>query len=118
MEPNGLRHRECKIHMTYDAKIEKEEFACMQFNGDGDLLAVTSLVTTLPNESGSEENLNAKYGKLQLYHRSNYHWYLKYEIRYDGVGEASSVISKAMFSKDDPYRITVALHKRIHYMEF
>ena len=116
LEPNGLRHRECKIQMTYDRTKEQEEIVAVEFNGEGDLLCVISLVTSL-NE---EENTGVtSYGKLQLYHRSNYHWYLKYEIRYDNDGPLSgAVISKAEFAMGDPYRIVVALDMRhVHRKE-
>ena len=110
LEPNGLRHRECKVHMTYDRTKEQEEIVAVEFNGEGDLLCVISLVTPLI-EDGS--TCVASYGKLQLYHRSNYHWYLKYEIRYNNEGYLSgAVISKAEFAADDPYRIMVALDRR------
>ncbi|KAL3788425.1 hypothetical protein ACHAWO_007380 [Cyclotella atomus] len=105
MEPNGLRHRECKIHMTYDRVKEKEEITGVEFNGEGDLLAVVSLVSPLIGDGEQAESL--PYGKVQLYHRSNYHWYLKYELRYSNEG---AVISKAQFS--DPYNLMVALDKR------
>ncbi|KAL3784808.1 hypothetical protein HJC23_013848 [Cyclotella cryptica] len=114
MEPNGLRHRECKIHMTYNRMNENEEVVGVAFNLDGDLLAVTSLVTPLTNGSQSEQKSVCMYGKLQLYHRSNYHWYLKYELRYGGgvISSSSAIISKAKFSEEDPYQIMVALDRR------
>jgi len=101
MEPNGLRHRECKIHNTVAAKTDKEDVIGVAFNLEGDLLAVTSRVTSV----------DAQYGKVQLYHRNNYHWYLKYELRYDGnAGLPSTVVSAIKFSDDDPYKIMVALN--------
>ncbi|KAL7486383.1 hypothetical protein ACHAW6_011976 [Cyclotella cf. meneghiniana] len=114
MEPNGLRHRECKIHMTYDRMKEKEEVVGVVFNLDGELLAVTSLVTPLTSASQSEQKPVCMYGKLQLYHRSNYHWYLKYELRYGGhiTSSSSAIISKVKFSEEDPYQIMVALDRR------
>ncbi len=104
MEPNGLRHRECKIHNTTPAKTDKEDVIGIAFNLEGDLLAVASTVTR--NDAASDQ----PYGKLQLYSRSNFHWYLKYELRFDGYYTTpSSVLSKIMFSETDPYQITVAL---------
>ena len=100
MEPNGLRHRECKIHNTVAAKTDKEDITSVGFNLEGDLLAVSSRVT-------SKE---CQFGKVQLYHRSNYHWYLKYEMRYDGNnGTSPAVVSTIKFSEEDPYKIMVAL---------
>ena len=101
MEPNGLRHRECKIHNTVPEKTDKENVINIAFNLEGDLLAVASIVT---------RNDAASYGKLQLYHRSNFHWYLKYELRFDGHSTTpSSVITNFIFSDTDPYHIMVAL---------
>ncbi|KAL7542565.1 hypothetical protein ACHAXR_012383 [Thalassiosira sp. AJA248-18] len=102
MEPNGLRHRECKIHNTVAAKTDKENVTGVAFNLEGDLLAVTSRVTTN----------DATYGKIQFYHRNNYHWYLKYELRYDGIsGRPPAVVSAVKFSEEDPYQIMVALNR-------
>ena len=106
MEPNGLRHRECKIHNTYVPKEEKDEVTGVSFNLEGDLLSVTSIVTSLSGES------IAPYGKLQLYFRSNYHWYLKYELRFDAKQSDSSrsaIVSAAIFSAENPYKLTIAL---------
>lgn len=114
MEPNGLRHRECKIHMTYDRTTESEEIISVEFNVAGDLLAVTSLVTPLLDDGNEEQSSTAiPYGKLQLYHRSNYHWYLKYEMRYDDRcnHSSSAVISKAQFSAEDSSKIMIALQR-------
>jgi elongator complex protein 1 len=99
MEPNGLRHRECKIHNTCVAKKEKEEVIGVSFNLEGDLLSVTSTVTSLSDDS------SASYGKVQLYHRSNYHWYLKSELRFNAL------VSATVFSADDPYKLTIALKR-------
>ena len=109
LEPNGLRHRECKIHNTCVAKEEKEEITGVSFNLEGDLLSVTSMVSSLLNEP------NSPYGKVQLYHRSNYHWYLKTELRYDCHNAQSSspaLVSAVIFSAEDPYKLTVALKRK------
>jgi len=109
MEPNGLRHRECKIQNTCAAKEEKEEVTGVSFNLEGDLLSVTSMVTSLSDESV------APYGKVQLYHRSNYHWYQKSELRYDDNNDQSStsaLVSVAIFSAEDPYKLTIALKRK------
>ncbi|KAL9188474.1 hypothetical protein ACHAXT_006852 [Thalassiosira profunda] len=104
MEPNGLRHRECKIHNTC-GKAEREEVGGVAFNLEGDLLAVSSRVSS--SENGG---MQRGYGKVQLYHRSNYHWYLKHELRYDGAaGSVPAVVSALQVSDEDPYRLTVAL---------
>lgn len=105
MEPNGLRHRECKIHNTTAHKSDKEEIVNVAFNIDGDLLAVTSTVT-----AGTTQLVTSK---VQFYHRSNYHWYLKYELRYD-----DAVITAAKFSDDDPHKATVALAPEENLLEW
>lgn len=105
MEPNGLRHRECKIHNTTAQKTDKEEIVNVAFNVDGDLLAVTSAVT--------EATTQLVTSKVQFYHRSNYHWYLKYEMRYD-----DAVITATKFSDDDPHKVTVALELEWREYEF
>lgn len=109
MEPNGLRHRECKIQNTCVEKEEREEVTGVSFNLEGDLLSVTSMVISLTDQSV------APYGKVQLYHRSNYHWYLKSELRYDANNDQSSssaLVSVASFSADDPYKLTIALKRK------
>ena len=105
MEPNGLRHRECKIHSTISGKTDKEDIIGVAFNLEGDMLAVTSRVTL---------GDSSQYGKVQLYHRSNYHWYLKYELRYDGKGSesVSLIVSGIKFSADDPHQLLVALNSQ------
>ncbi|KAL3765880.1 hypothetical protein ACHAW5_002113 [Stephanodiscus triporus] len=108
MEPNGLRHRECKIHNTVAAVSDKEDVIGVSFNLEGDLLAVTSMVTT----HDAASNQQYQYGKVQFYHSSNYHWYLKYELRYDGNARTSSVVTNMKFSDEDPYRIVIALKQQ------
>ena len=69
-EPNGLRHREFLIRNDGDTVTG------LQWNAKSDLLAVTlqaaspGLVDTSPIQ------------KVQLWYRCNYHWYMKYELRY------------------------------------
>ena len=108
MEPNGLRHRECKIHNTVAAISDKEDVIGVSFNLEGDLLAVTSMVTRIDTAS----NQQYQYGKVQFYHSSNYHWYLKYELRYDGNAITSSVVTHMKFSDEDPYRIVISLKRQ------
>jgi len=108
LEPNGLRHGECKIQNTVAEKTDKEDLTGIAFNSEGDLLAVISKV----NATCKASNQQYEYGKVQLYHRSNYHWYLKYEVRYDGKGSPPSVVSRIQFSDDDPYKIVVALNRQ------
>ena len=89
LEPNGLQHGGFKL----DQRQNGEEVIGLNWNAESDILAVT-----LIGES--------KYGKLQFYHRSNYHWYLKNEILYEeGVS-----ISAVEFDKIRPYEVSIGLH--------
>jgi elongator complex protein 1 len=109
MEPNGLRHRECKIHNTNAAITDKEDVIGVAFNLEGDLLSVTSMVTT----GDTASNQQYQYGKVQFYHSSNYHWYLKYELRYNGNARTGpSVVTNTKFSEEDPYQILIALKQK------
>ena len=122
MEPNGLRHTMCKIHNTTTASAsatsDKEDIIGVEFNLEGDLLAVSSRVTSSDNSSTASTTMDKQqqqqqqqyqYGKVQFYHRSNYHWYLKYELRYDYGGIKSKVVTSMKFSSEDPYHIMIAL---------
>lgn len=85
-EPNGLRHREFPLR-----EADLLDVVSLAWNNPiGDLLAVTLRCTT---QSG------ALVTKIQLWHRSNYHWYLKYEIQHkDEVG-------CVRFEYNNPYRL-------------
>jgi elongator complex protein 1 len=88
-EPNGLRHREFVLRNGDDAAgSDHVRVTGLRWNASSDLLAVTL--------QGSET------AKVQLWYRSNYHWYLKYEFRYSRV---SSV--HVQFHDDDPFRMYV-----------
>lgn len=65
-ESNGLRHREFALR-----EVPTTSVTSLRWSVDSDLLAVG-----LREESGTD--------KVQLWHRSNYHWYLKRELRYPG----------------------------------
>lgn len=108
MEPNGLRHTMCKIHNTVAAISDMEVIMGIAFNLEGDLLAVTSRVTTIDTASNQQYH----YGKVQFYHRCNYHWYLKYELRYDGNDRMSKIVTNMKFSDEDPYHILIGLKQR------
>ncbi|KAL3822896.1 hypothetical protein ACHAXA_010679 [Cyclostephanos tholiformis] len=109
MEPNGLRHRECKIHNTTASINDREDVIGVAFNLEGDLLVVTSIVTT--SDSASHQQYH--YGKVQFYHSSNFHWYLKYELRYNGDARTGPlVVTNMKFSEEDPYQIVIALKQQ------
>lgn len=82
-EPNGLRHREFDLRSLATVKS-------LSWNALSDLLAVT-----LEEDDGSS--------RLQLWHRSNYHWYLKYEWQF------ATRIECAMFHDEQPYRLFLGL---------
>ena len=82
-EPNGLRHREFVLRSQASVKL-------LCWNVLSDLLAVV-----LEEEDGSSQ--------VQLWHRSNYHWYLKYEWQY------GSQVVCAKFHEEQPYRLVVGL---------
>lgn len=65
-ESNGLRHREFVLREAPTTTVPS-----LAWNVNSDLLAVA-----LRDESGTD--------RVQLWHRCNYHWYLKREIRYPG----------------------------------
>lgn len=99
-EPNGLRHRDFQLRPS----AEQETVTNLAWNSSSDLLAVV-LHCTSP--SSSEDTPPVSYGKLQLWHRSNYHWYLKYEFQYDK--DIPSTVSCIQFHEEKPYHLTVAL---------
>jgi elongator complex protein 1 len=65
-ESNGLRHREFVLREAPTTNVTS-----LTWNVDSDLLAVA-----LREEGGTD--------KVQLWHRCNYHWYMKREFRYPG----------------------------------
>jgi elongator complex protein 1 len=67
LEPNGLRHREFPLRPEGPNSAHATVLG-LDWNVESDLLAVTL-----------QEEMH---DKVQLWHRSNYHWYLKQELRY------------------------------------
>jgi elongator complex protein 1 len=84
-EPNGLRHREFVLREDNTVVVRG-----LSWNATSDLLAVS---LQLPNMF-----------KVQLWHRSNYHWYMKFEWRYEAVGQC-----RVMFHPQDPCRLYILL---------
>ena len=82
-EPNGLRHREFSLR---DATVTVQSLC---WNVESDLLGIT-----MQYESRSE---------FQLWHRANYHWYLKQVLTY------SDNITFSKFHAEDPSRFSVGL---------
>ena len=102
IEPNGLQHG--SFNLCYH---EGEEVKRLDFNGESDLCAVSLLCPCNKSNDGSEK----RYGKVQLYHRCNYHWYLKWEINYQKDGYEIG------FVKFEGYDMTVTLKRYIHQQD-
>jgi elongator complex protein 1 len=85
-EPNGLRHREFLLRESPSTNVSS-----LAWNSISDILAVA-----LREEEGLE--------KIQLWHRMNYHWYLKREFRYPGCQ-----IERVTFNKGNHYQLWVLL---------
>jgi len=84
-EPNGLRHREFVLRSSPQSTSVKS----LCWNAQSDILTVL-----MEKENGSSQ--------LQLWHRSNYHWYLKYEWQY------AQKVRCVEFHNEQPYRLFVA----------
>jgi elongator complex protein 1 len=82
-EPNGLRHREFPLRCDAAADI-----ISLCWNEESDLLAVLL-------QEGNDS-------KVQLWHRSNYHWYLKREFLF-----TDRRVSRIKFHEEDSYRLDV-----------
>jgi elongator complex protein 1 len=85
-ESNGLRHREFVLDEPGTSSV-----LGLAWNVDSDLLAVS-----LREEAGTD--------KVQLWHRSNYHWYLKQEFRYP-----EQAIECTKFDEEKPSKLYVLL---------
>jgi len=96
LEPNGLQHGGFKL----EHRLDHEEVVRIDWNAESDLLAITLV--------GKAKN-GLQYGKVQFYHRNNYHWYLKYEIQLqDGVK-----VSCVRFDEIKGYDVSVSLEHTI-----
>jgi IkappaB kinase complex, IKAP component len=92
LEPNGLQHGGFKL----EHRLDHEEIVGLDWNAESDLLAVT-----LVGDGGLQ------YGKIQFYHRSNYHWYLKYEI----CLKPGTKVSYVTFDRIKGYDVSICLEK-------
>ena len=103
-EPNGLRHKEFKLRS--DAGWE-ETVVNLCWSCQSDLLAVT-LHCAKTNQDDKNKDVNNTdstiRSKVQLWHRSNYHWYCKYELRYD-----RALVSMVNFDEERPHDIAVSM---------
>ena len=98
-EPNGLRHREFSLRENFETKV-----LGLAWNVESDLLAVTL----------REANEGSSCDKVQLWHRCNYHWYLKQEIRYN----QSVRIARAAFDEEKPYTLYVYFKEDLAWREY
>ena len=87
-EPNGLRHGE---FLLPDLGGETSQVVELCWNADSNLLAVAIQ---------SEDPIPSK---IQLWHRCNYHWYLKREIW------CGSNIARVVFHPENPHLLFAAL---------
>ena len=92
LEQNGLQHGGFKL----EHRLDHEEVVGLEWNSESDLLAIN---LTGKGQSGLE------YGKVQFYHRNNYHWYLKYEIQLNDGVKASG----AKFDEIKGYDVSISL---------
>jgi elongator complex protein 1 len=95
-ETNGNRHRDFVLR----EKAETTQVLGINWNVDSDLLAITL------REAGGCD-------KVQLWHRSNYHWYLKHEIRYDG-----DQVARVMFHQEKFNSLMVIFQDRFKWQEY
>ena len=103
-EPNGLRHKEFKLRPESGWE---ETVMDLSWNCNSDLLAVTLHCIRASGNGGSEEDTAPTIqSKVQLWHRSNYHWYCKYELRYDGAH-----VSMVNFDEERPHDVQVAIQE-------
>ena len=91
LEPNGLQHGGFKLERIQAG----EEVVRLDWNSESDLIAVTIIG-------------KGQFGKVQLYHRCNYHWYLKWDIVYP----VNVTVSTVKFNDIQGYNMTIALQKK------
>eukprot|EP00288_Rhodomonas_lens_P013321 CAMPEP_0177706240 /NCGR_PEP_ID=MMETSP0484_2-20121128/9121_1 /TAXON_ID=354590 /ORGANISM="Rhodomonas lens, Strain RHODO" /LENGTH=1245 /DNA_ID=CAMNT_0019217691 /DNA_START=54 /DNA_END=3791 /DNA_ORIENTATION=- len=88
-EPNALRH--------YEFTLPEHSASCsvsaLQWNADGTLLSLC-----LRDVKRGSETLDA----LQIWRRSNYHWYLKYEVVSDAAGAPRHACA-CVWDESDPF---------------
>lgn len=92
-EPNGLRHREIVLRDDPASIVTG-----LDWNVESDLLAVALRC--------------ASCDKVQLWHRSNYHWYLKREFLFDDK------VAKVQFHAENPCILNVLFSSRVDWREY
>jgi len=101
LEPNGLRHRELVLRDVMGDDSTVVNVVGLDWNVESDLLAVT--LQSHDNDSNAPLS-----SKVQLWHRSNYHWYLKREWCFAAAADGG-VVSRVKFHDEDPYLLFVSL---------
>lgn len=94
-EPNGLRHREFALR---EKSSSNTDVMSLSWNVTCDILALV----VREQVDGVHDSID----KVQLWHRCNYHWYLKLEFRYS-IGQK---VRRIKFSDDNPNELRVILH--------
>jgi len=100
-ESNGLRHKEFSLPKHNTDNQHQSTVTQLVWNIESDLLAVSSFHSC---ETSSTS-------RVQLYHRSNYHWYLKYEFLY-----VAKKVTQMKFDTLQPYRLLVSLSSSEHQL--
>ena len=95
-EPNGNRHREFVLR-----EDPTTEVLGLTWNVESDLLAVT-----LREAEGNRD-------KVQLWHRSNYHWYMKQEFQYE-----ERQVSRVAFHEEKPGLLYVFFQGTMEWREY
>jgi elongator complex protein 1 len=91
-ELNGLRHREFKPDGV-NPLIHTIEF--IRWNTESNLVA-------LAVNADSRQPPDQAESRVQLWHRCNYHWYLKHEVIVSGS------VTQLLFDPESPYRLYMA----------
>jgi len=102
IESNGLQHGGFKL----DHVNQHEEVVGVTFNAENDVLAMTLVSKNLGDIDDSFTP--AQTSKVQLYHRCNYHWYLKYEISYPN----SICVTNTRFDDVKGYDLSVSIRSQ------
>ncbi|KAA8496428.1 Elongator complex protein 1 [Porphyridium purpureum] len=88
-ERNGLRHHRNDFDLATASglpNVHGRDVLCLQFSPDSELLAVcvTTKVESVAKSANDEPNEGTR-SQILIYHRGNYHWYLKHVIRASGT---------------------------------
>lgn len=87
-ERNGQQHRDFQLRDVSQADVISE----LHWNAASDLLAICI------------QNGDPSRTTVQIFHRNNYHWYIKHEVAF------SIKVQKVRWSVDQPYQIRILLN--------